>query len=287
MITCFLKKGLSIYPCSNLVINNGFGAASTHTEKIQTYMPQEYGSPLEFPLNVTRISMKPSALADQWIEDNIYSKSIMVRVFWLKDRVSKNMKTIVGKFFSGEVTNVRPGTNPLVFRIRYFLNSIRSAIYFRFRAPWVRRKGMVRIPWSVQLWSPHKDVSFGNRVQLGAHSLIHCDIEFGANVLVARNVAFVGRDDHRFDVIGKTIWDSPRGDTFKTYVENDVWVGHGAIVVAGVRIGEGSVVAAGSVVVGDVPPYSIVAGNPAKILKARFTSDEISEHKQLISLRSR
>lgn len=181
-----------------------------------------------------------------------------------------------------KVSNIRPGTSEFVFKFRLMLNRIRSFFYFKLRTPWVKNKGMVRIPWSVDIWSPHKDISFGNRVQLAPYSLIQCDIEFGNDILVARNVAFVGRDDHRFDVIGSTMWDSPRGDSYKTYVENDVWIGHGAIILAGVRIGEGAVVAAGSVVVKDVPPYTIVAGNPATVIKERFDNDGIIKHKLLI-----
>ncbi|WP_417171784.1 DapH/DapD/GlmU-related protein, partial [Alistipes putredinis] len=52
-------------------------------------------------------------------------------------------------------------------------------------------------------------------------------------------------------------------------VEDDVWIGHGATILAGVRIGQGAIVAAGAVVNKDVPPYAIVGGVPAKILKFR------------------
>ena len=55
--------------------------------------------------------------------------------------------------------------------------------------------------------------------------------------------------------------------TSEIHIESDVWIGSNSIVVAGVRIGTHSVVAGGSVVTKDVPPYSVVAGNPAKILK--------------------
>lgn len=53
-------------------------------------------------------------------------------------------------------------------------------------------------------------------------------------------------------------------------VEDDVWIGHGATILSGVRIGQGAVVAAGAVVAKDVPPYAIVGGVPAKIIKYRF-----------------
>ncbi|MBV8428124.1 MAG: hypothetical protein JOZ88_12860, partial [Hyphomicrobiales bacterium] len=51
---------------------------------------------------------------------------------------------------------------------------------------------------------------------------------------------------------------------------NDVWVGHGAIVLPGRRIGDGAVIAAGAIVTKDVPPYTIVGGNPARIIRPRF-----------------
>jgi virginiamycin A acetyltransferase len=58
-----------------------------------------------------------------------------------------------------------------------------------------------------------------------------------------------------------------RGDTV---VGHDVWFGYQALVMPGVKIGSGAVVAAGSVVAADVPPYAIVAGNPAKVVRRRF-----------------
>ena len=60
-----------------------------------------------------------------------------------------------------------------------------------------------------------------------------------------------------------------RGDTV---VGHDVWLGYSALVLPGVRIGHGAVVAAASVVARDVPPYAIVAGNPARVYRLRFAS---------------
>lgn len=58
-------------------------------------------------------------------------------------------------------------------------------------------------------------------------------------------------------------------------VDDDVWIGYGATILSGVHIGQGAVVAAGSVVTKDVPPYAIVGGVPAKVIKYRFSPEVI------------
>lgn len=65
-----------------------------------------------------------------------------------------------------------------------------------------------------------------------------------------------------------------------TVIGNDVWIGSNAVIMAGVEVGDGSVVGAGSIVTKDVPAYSIVAGNPARVIKSRFdepTRDRVTE----------
>lgn len=60
-------------------------------------------------------------------------------------------------------------------------------------------------------------------------------------------------------------------------VGDDVWIGNDSIILSGVNIGQGAVIAAGAVVVSDVPPYAIVGGVPAKVIKYRFESEMIEE----------
>ncbi|NDC62988.1 MAG: acyltransferase [Planctomycetia bacterium] len=141
---------------------------------------------------------------------------------------------------------------------------------------------MVRIPWSVTIWSPNRRVILGDRVQFGPECLIQTDFECGDSVLIASRVCFVGRNDHRYDIVGTTIWDGPRGAVEGIRVGGDVWIGHGAIVLDGVSIGRGAVVAAGAVVVKDVPPYTIVGGVPARPLSMRFCPEEILEHERML-----
>jgi acetyltransferase-like isoleucine patch superfamily enzyme len=104
--------------------------------------------------------------------------------------------------------------------------------------------------------------------------------------MIASAVAFLSSHDHLYNIPGKTMWDSGRGDTMKITVEDDVWIGHGAIILSPARIGRGSIVAAGAVVTQDVPPYAIVGGNPARFLKWRFSEEEITEHEQILAMGS-
>lgn len=61
-----------------------------------------------------------------------------------------------------------------------------------------------------------------------------------------------------------------------THLGNDVWIGSNVIIPGGIQIGTGAIVAAGSVVVKDVPPYAVVGGNPAMIIRHRFTDEQIN-----------
>ena len=64
-----------------------------------------------------------------------------------------------------------------------------------------------------------------------------------------------------------------KGDTV---IENDVWIGYDALIMPGVKIGNGAIISSRSVVVADVPAYAIVGGNPARVLKYRFEEDQIT-----------
>ena len=63
----------------------------------------------------------------------------------------------------------------------------------------------------------------------------------------------------------------------KTIIENDVWIGDNVMIMPGIRIGTGAVLAAGAIVTKNVEPYSIVGGNPAKLIRKRFSDDRIKD----------
>ena len=88
-------------------------------------------------------------------------------------------------------------------------------------------------------------------------------------------------------VIGMSVSDinesnKPKGYDADVVVEKDVWIGCNVTLLSGVHVGRGSIIAAGSVVNKDVPPYCIVGGVPAKPIKFRWTVDEILEHEAKI-----
>ena len=113
-----------------------------------------------------------------------------------------------------------------------------------------------------------RSVIIGDNFYMGYNCHLGANMIVGKDVLFASEVAVVG-GDHKIDNIDVHINYSGR-DVFKTAEFGDgCWLGYGAIVLHGVKIGKGAVVAAGSVVTKNVEPDAIVAGNPAKFIRYR------------------
>lgn len=122
-------------------------------------------------------------------------------------------------------------------------------------------------------------------ISVGAHfSATESEIVIGNKVMFGPNVTIMG-GDHNISQIGRYMYDVvdklPDND-LPVHIEDDVWVGTGAIILKGVTIGRGSVVAAGAVVIRDVPPYAIVGGVPAKVIRMRWNEETIAEHERLL-----
>jgi acetyltransferase-like isoleucine patch superfamily enzyme len=168
-------------------------------------------------------------------------------------------------------------------KINRLFNFLRNVFIFRIKYPWIQCGQNIHCQVSTIFWSPRHHIVIGNDIGIGERCTFLCDTEIGNKVLIAANVAFLNSDDHKFNVVGKTIWDSGRGDQFKIVVEDDVWIGQAAILLSPLKVGRGSIIAAGSVVTKDVPRYAIVAGVPSKIIKMRFSPEEILEHERILN----
>ncbi len=113
-------------------------------------------------------------------------------------------------------------------------------------------------------------LKIGNNSNIGPYSYIGCSgyIEIGDNVMISPRVSIYA-ENHLFDRTDIPMKEQGVKKQF-VKIEDDCWIAANSIILAGVTIGKGSVVAAGSVVSSDVPPYSVVAGVPARIIKQRI-----------------
>ena len=162
--------------------------------------------------------------------------------------------------------------------MKSILNLLRNILMFRVRYPWVCYGKNVHVQWSTTFWAPNRKVFLGNNVGIGSNCAILSDLVVGNDVLIAPSVAFLSRRTHRYDIVGVSTFQSPRGDKGEIVIEDDVWIGYGAIIMSGVRIGRGAVIGAGALIQNSVPAYTIVVQRPNLALRRRFTPEEIEEH---------
>jgi chloramphenicol O-acetyltransferase type B len=113
-------------------------------------------------------------------------------------------------------------------------------------------------------------------------------ISIGSFCSIAEEVVIFGGGEHRIDWITTyplrialelpgALQDGHPATKGETRIGNDVWIGYGAMILSGIVVGDGAVIGAASVVTKDVPPYGIVGGNPAKLIKHRFENSAIDE----------
>ena len=147
-------------------------------------------------------------------------------------------------------------------------------------------KGVYLRPSQCEIKDLH-NLSIGDNTILSKGAVLYCTdatITIGKKVLLAPNLTII-TGDHRIDVMGNYIVDNvdklPENDQ-PVIIEDDVWCGANVTILKGVTIGRGSVIAAGAVVTKPIPPYSIAGGVPAKVLKKRFTPEEIEMHENLL-----
>lgn len=157
-------------------------------------------------------------------------------------------------------------------------------------------KNKVKIEENVSIDSSCKNIGkytfIGNNTILGpACESIGSFCSFASNVIIGPNSHYMNRISTTSFLFGyknhKNYEENIREKSYKEYksginskktiIGNDVWIGHNTIVMAGVTVGDGAIIGGGSIVTKDVEPYSIVAGNPARLIKYRFKEETIKK----------
>ncbi len=132
----------------------------------------------------------------------------------------------------------------------------------------------------------YRTIHIGNDVFIGSGACFTAvkGLTIGNKVMFGPFVTIRG-GNHNASILNKFMYDvhekRPEDDA-PVVVEDDVWIGAGAIILKGVTVRRGSIVAAGAVVTRDVEPYSIVAGVPAKVVRYRWSVEEIMRHEKTL-----
>lgn len=118
----------------------------------------------------------------------------------------------------------------------------------------------------------------GDKLIIGKFCMIASDVIF---IMNGANHVTNAISTYPFAIFGNDWADAMSGKSYPTkgdtIVGNDVWIGYKAMIMPGIKIGDGAIIATNSMITKDVEPYSIVGGNPAKEIKKRFSDKEISE----------
>jgi acetyltransferase-like isoleucine patch superfamily enzyme len=126
------------------------------------------------------------------------------------------------------------------------------------------------------------DVKIGAFTSIAINVLFHCHNGRGHIWEVGSNYCFGETNTNIFNNLPSN-WNDINEEKYKSpiIIGNDVWIGEGVVIMGGVHIGDGAVIASNSHVIKNVPPYAIVGGNPAKLIKYRFSESIIEEFLKL------
>jgi acetyltransferase-like isoleucine patch superfamily enzyme len=139
--------------------------------------------------------------------------------------------------------------------------------------------------WPIDRFS-YGTIRIGNDVYIGSGACFSAKkgLTIGNKVMFGPNVTIRG-GNHNSSIRGRFMFDVHEKrpeDDLPVAVQDDAWIGAGAIILKGVTIGRGAIVAAGAVVTRDVEPYSIVGGIPARLMRYRWSPEEIRKHELVV-----
>ena len=155
--------------------------------------------------------------------------------------------------------------------LKFFLRFLRLLFATNFKSIVVGKN--LAISYGVKIY-PSQYVNIGDNVMIGRDVIISTSksgrspISIGNNVMIAHRSLIIG-GNHEYSRTDIPINIQGEGVQGAIIVEDDVWIGAGCIILSGVRIGKGSIIGSGSIVIKDIPKYSIAVGNPAKVIKNR------------------
>ena len=124
-----------------------------------------------------------------------------------------------------------------------------------------------------------KNSKIGRNCKISSHSFICEGVHIEDNVFVGHNVTFINDLYPRATTLNGKLQTDEDWKVIPTFVKKGASIGSSATILAGVTIGENAIVGAGAVVTNNVPPYSIVAGNPARVLRNIKNSSLYEERK--------
>ncbi len=129
------------------------------------------------------------------------------------------------------------------------------------------RKSIIIAKSYINAYGSRIEIGDGSEIYEGCRIYAHADVSIGKNVMMSRECAIV-TGQHLYNDLDKPI-KLQKTVYEKVVIEDDVWLGYRVIVLPGARIGKGSVIGAGAVVSGEIPPMSVAVGVPAKVIKRR------------------
>ena len=110
-------------------------------------------------------------------------------------------------------------------------------------------------------------ITIGSNTHFAPYGVLYGPLTIGSNVAVAAHVVFASVG-HGYDRVDVPMVDQPTTSR-QIVIEDDVWIGANAVIIGGVTVGTGAIVGAGAVVTKDVPPFSVVGGTPARVIRDR------------------
>lgn len=282
----FRNNGICLYPAKSLVRNIGFGEGASHTTKIENYHDDPHWSP-ERKITVFPVQAEPDEKAFQSLKAyfrtqnpverraRIYARrigSILLRTpIKVARRCASRFRRILGRMIKPEPSCII-GDKTVFYPSANVINAL-------------GKKDNIVIGANCHIKGEFFLFGHGGRIELGDYCYLGDNsrvwsakrIRIGHRVLISHNCNIFDNDTHPLDpdarhrqFVDIITTGHPKVIDLKeeeVIIEDDVLIGANATVLKGVTLGRGAIVAAGSVVTRNVPPFTIVAGNPARIVR--------------------